>query len=90
MTNLAHLAVVVLIIMLTGCASTLYSDKRLRSDTGGVLGVSPDAVTIQNRRSEGITTYYIAKTKDATYACTTVGGSIMNFGQSLPPRCSKK
>lgn len=79
MTTLTQRAVVFVIAMLTGCASTLYSDERLRSDTGGVLGVSPDEVTIQDRRSQGIATYYKAITKDATYACSTVGGSIMNM-----------
>lgn len=76
--------------LLSACATTFYSDDRLRADTAGVLGTPPDRVAIQDRRASGMTTYYTAKTDSATYACSTVCGSpIMNFGMSCPPTCNK-
>jgi hypothetical protein len=75
--------------LLAGCQATLYSNERVRADTAGVLGVAPESVTIDNRRSSGATTYYTAEVKGQKYACSTIGGSIMNFGMSVPPSCRK-
>jgi hypothetical protein len=87
--NIKYLVVFAYLATLTGCATSLYSNDRLLSDTAGTLGLSPGDITIQDRRSSGATTYYIAKTKSGSYACSTICGSAMNFGMSCPPSCNK-
>lgn len=79
-----------LLALAAGCASTVISDERIRSSTAGVLGLEPDQVTIQNRRSEITNTYYVAKTTDgAEYGCV-ISGSVLSAGMVNPPTCTKK
>lgn len=76
--------------VLAGCVSTL-SEDRIRSETAGAIGVSPDAVTISNVRHEMTNTYYTARTRGGEeYACILNGGNIMTFGMTNPAMCTKK
>lgn len=78
-------------ILLGGCASTILSNERITSETAGALGVSPEELTIQNRRTEMTNTYYTAKTKTGKeYTCIINGGNILTAGMINPPMCSKK
>jgi hypothetical protein len=77
--------------LLTGCASQLLSNERIASETAGIIGVSPQEVTIENRRTEMTNTYYIAKTNDGNeLSCVINGGNIVTFGLVNAPRCAKK
>jgi len=82
-------ACLVVLVGLSGCANSISG---LRNRTSGVLGFSPDKVTITNVRSDSSTTYYIAKTPKGNYACTTAGGVLKAFqmGFTNPPTCNKK
>ena len=81
---------VLLATFVVGCASTVISDERIRSSTAGILGLSPDQVTIQNRRSEITNTYYVAKTaRGDEYVCV-ISGSVLSAGMTNPPTCTKK
>jgi hypothetical protein len=78
------------LITLSGCASTLLSDARLRGNTAMALGQPEEAVTISNRRDDGITnTYYIAHTPRGTFNCSINGGSILDAGMVNAPRCTR-
>ncbi len=82
---------VISVSLLAGCASTMLSNERIASETAGALGVSPDELTIQNRRTEMTNTNYIAKTKTGKeYTCIINGGNALTFGMVNPPMCSKK
>ncbi|EIC28067.1 MULTISPECIES: hypothetical protein [Methylomicrobium] len=87
--NLLYLSIGVL---LTGCTSQLLSNERIASETAGIIGVSPQEVTVENRRTEMTNTYYIAKTKDGSreLSCVINGGNIVTFGLVNAPRCAKK
>ncbi len=83
-------AVLIVVALVAGCASTVISDERIRSSTAGVLGLDPDQIAIQNRRSELTNTYYVAKTgAGAEYACV-ISGSLLSAGLVNTPRCTKK
>ena len=85
------LCAVTLGLLLSGCATTLLSNERIISNTAGVLGISPDDITISNRRTEMVNTYYIAKTKKgAVYACAINGGNLLTAGMVNAPTCKKK
>lgn len=83
-------ALAVIATGLSGCigTKTLVSDSRLASNTAGILGVAPDAVTISDRRSAGTNTYYTAHVCKRSYACTMNGGNLMTFGMMNPPVCN--
>lgn len=84
-------ALVLAPITLVGCASTILSDDKIKSETAGVLGASPDQVVISNRTYDGMTnTFYTASSGGRTYACTINGGTVMSFGQTNPPTCNPK
>lgn len=73
-----------------GCASAVISDERIRSSTAGILGLSPDQVSIQDRRSDITNTYYVAKTaRGDEYGCV-ISGSVLSAGMTNPPTCTKK
>jgi hypothetical protein len=75
--------------MFAGCGLTMQSDDRIRANTAGVLGLSPDEVTIENGRQDFSTTYYVAKTRSGVeYACTILRGPVTGLG--VPPVCNKK
>ena len=73
-----------------GCATTILSNDRITDETAGALGMLPDEITIENRRSEMINTYYSVKTKDGReFNCIINGGNILTLGILNPPRCTK-
>jgi hypothetical protein len=74
----------------SGCVGTkiLVPNSRLASNTAGVLGVSPDAITITDRRGAGTNTYYVAHVANRVYACTVNGGNLMTLGMVNPPTCN--
>ena len=74
----------------SACQTEMMSDDRIVSNTAGVLGVSPDELTISERRSDGATnTYYIAVTRSGRkYACTINGGGLLAMGLVNPPTCN--
>ena len=76
---------------LSACVGTkvLVPDSRLASNTAGVLGVSPDAISITDRRGAGTNTYYTAHVGNRSYACTLNGGNLMTFGMVNPPICTR-
>jgi hypothetical protein len=80
-----------LALALSGCASTLLSDDRLRDNTAGVLGQSPVAVVITDRKYDGFNvTYYTARTPRGVFTCQQEGGTVFDAGlTSHPPTCSR-
>jgi hypothetical protein len=79
----------VALFLLGGCATTILSNDRLTGETAGELGMLPDDITIENRRSEMINTYYSVKTKDGReFNCIINGGNILTLGILNPPRCT--
>ena len=85
--------VIVLSFLVSGLlAACATNENSLRDRSAGVLGYAPSDVTITGLRSDNTTTYYIAKTPKAEYACTTEGGVIqgLQLGLTNPPICNKK
>ena len=79
-----------LVIALSGCASTMLSDNRLRSNTAGVLGQPENAVTITDRSDDGLTnTYYRAHTPRGVFACSANGGGLLAAGILNTPHCTR-
>lgn len=77
-------------VMLAGCASTLLSEDRLKSNTAGVIGVPADQIVISNRREEPPNTYYSVATRaGAKYNCVINGGNFWTAGMVNPPTCGK-
>ncbi len=86
-----HLALILAPIALSGCASTILSDDRIKTNTASALGVSPDQITISDRKYDGMTnTYYTASAAGRTYACTINGGTVISMGITNPPTCTLK
>ncbi len=79
------------IATLAGCASAMLSNERIASNTAGILGLSPNEITIENRRTEMTNTYYTVKTKDGKdFSCVINGGNALTMGMVNPPMCAKK
>lgn len=82
--------------MLTGCASlatgtNMLSDERIKSESSGALGYSPDELNIVSRRTEGVNTYVNLKAKDGKeFTCIINGGNLLSMGLTNPPMCNKK
>ena len=80
----------------TGCASiagktNTLTDDKIKSETSGVLGYSPDDLKITSRRTEGTNTYVGLKTKDGKeFNCIINGGNFLTLGMINPPMCAKK
>lgn len=89
MSNVVRLSLIAVALTLAACAATVISDEKIRSSTAGVLGVEPNQVAIENRRSEMTNTYYVAKTSSGEYACV-ISGSVLSAGLVNPPTCTKK
>jgi hypothetical protein len=69
----------------------MLSDERIKSETGGVLGLSPSQLTIVDRRTEGTNTYVQLKAKTGQeFNCIINGGNLLSMGLVNPPMCSKK
>jgi hypothetical protein len=79
-----------------GCSTVasktnMLTDDSIKSDTGGVLGLSPKQLTIVERRTEGTNTFVQLKANTGQeYACTINGGNLLTFGMVNPPMCAKK
>jgi hypothetical protein len=72
-----------------GCATTILSNDRIIDETAGALKLLPDDITIENRRTEIINTYYSVKTTDGKeYNCIINGGNILTLGILNSPRCT--
>ena len=83
-------ALLLLAFVVSGCTETILSNERIQSTTAAYFGVSPESVTIKNRRTESFNTYYMASlTKGGTYNCV-LDGSIFTLGLTNPPVCNKK
>jgi hypothetical protein len=80
----------------TGCASiasgtNTLTDEKIKSQTSGALGYSPDDILIVSRRTEGTNTYTNLKAKDGKeFTCIINGGNLLTMGMVNPPMCSKK
>lgn len=78
------------LLIVSGCASTLLTDSRLRANTAGVLGQPDAAVTITNRHDDGLTnTYYTARTPRGVFNCSINGGGLLAAGMINTPICHK-
>ena len=81
----------VALILLSGCATTILSNERIASETAGMLGMSKNDITVENRRTEMTNTYYTVKTIDGKeFNCIINGGNILTMGVINPPMCTKK
>jgi hypothetical protein len=81
--------------MLSGCSTVaektnFISDSDIKSKVGGVLGQSPDAVTLVSRRTEGTDTYAVVRVNKKEYSCTLNGGNLLTAGIINPPTCNPK
>ncbi len=86
-----RLALVLVPFAVAGCANSILSDDRIRTNTASTLGVSPDQITISDRKYDGMTnTYYTASAAGRNYACTINGGTVMSMGITNPPTCTPK
>jgi len=80
----------------SGCASlaagtNTLSDERIKSESSGALGYSPDELNIVSRRTEGTNTYVSLKAKDGKeFTCIINGGNLLSMGMTNPPMCNKK
>lgn len=84
------------VLVASGCSSiagstNMLSDDKIKSETAGTLGYSPQDLVIVNRRTEGTNTYVNLKAKDGKeFACTINGGNLLSFGMTNPPACNRK
>lgn len=92
----AALTISFLGISVAGCSTiasstNMLSDEKIKSETGGVLGLSPNQLTIVERRTEGTNTYVQLKAKTGQeFNCIINGGNLLSMGLVNPPMCSKK
>lgn len=73
---------------LSGCAAQMLSNARIADNTAGILGVAPSEVTISDRREVFPNTYYSARVRGASYACTINGGNALSFSMINTPSCT--
>jgi len=79
------------VLLMSGCASTLLSDDRLKSNLAGTLGVQASDLTIESRREQTPNTYVDVKTVTGKeYSCIVNGGGILSAGMVNPPMCGPK
>jgi hypothetical protein len=77
------------LVFFGGCATTILSNDRIVDETAGALGMLPNDITIENRRTEIINTYYTVKTTDGKeFNCIINGGNILTLGILNSPRCT--
>lgn len=78
------------VLAVGGCADKLLSDDSIRASTATVLNQPAASIRIADRRYDGATnTSYTATTPHGTYRCTINGGTVMAFGMTNPPQCSR-
>lgn len=83
--------VVLVAAILTGCTATMLSDERIRSNTAGVLGTAESEISLSERRTQGVNTYYVATKADgSSYACVINGGNLLTMGVVNAPICHKR
>lgn len=76
---------------LSGClTANVTSDARIESETAGIIGVSPSEVSISDRRTVGVNTYYTARAGQRSWSCVMNGGNVMTFGLTNPPSCTPR
>ena len=87
----AFLCIVAGGIALSGCAEKLMSDSHISDTTAMALNLPASAVTISDRRYDGMTdTYYTAQTPKGSYSCKINGGTVMALGVANLPECSPR
>jgi len=87
--NKPTLAIFAASLALSGCASTMLSDARIRENTA--MALNEPSVTISNRHDNGLTdTFYMARTARASYNCTINGGGLLAAGITNPPQCVRR
>jgi hypothetical protein len=80
----------------TGCAAiasgtNTLTDERIKAETSGALGYSPDQIDIVSRSTQGVNTYVsLVAAGKQEYTCIINGGNILTMGMVNPPMCSKK
>ena len=76
-------------LVLAGCADQMLSDARIRDQAAMALGQPASAVTITDRRYDGMTnTFVIARTPRGVYRCTINGGGVLAMGIVNPAICT--
>ncbi|WP_158744937.1 hypothetical protein [Acidisphaera sp. L21] len=89
MTNKKLLAALAGLLLLSGCQSAMLSDDRIADNTAGIIGTSPDGVTISGRHGDATNTYYTATLRNGRhYACVINGGGLLAAGLTNPPTCN--
>ena len=89
-------AALIAALLLGGCATvaestTMLSDEKILSQTGGALGYPATDLTITSRRTEGTNTYVDLRAKDKKeFTCIINGGNLLSFGMTNPPQCNRK
>ena len=84
------------LLSIVGCTTianktNTLTDDRIKSETGGALGLSPNQLSIVDRRTEGVNTYVQLKANTGQeFSCIINGGNLLSFGMVNPPMCSKK
>ena len=85
------LPVLTLLVILSGCASQMLSDDRLRTHTAPLVGVSATDLTIVSRSEQGTNTFYTVRTSaGAEYLCSINGGGVLAAGMVQGGQCTKK
>lgn len=81
---------------LSGCAAIAggtnsLTDERIKAETSGALGYSPEQIDIVSRSIQGVNTYVgLVAAGKQQYTCIINGGNILTLGMVNPPMCSKK
>jgi hypothetical protein len=84
------MSLLLIVFVTAGCTETILSNERIQSTTAAYFGVKPESVTIKNRRTESLNTYYLASlAKGGSYNCV-MDGSILTWGLTNPPVCKKR
>ena len=90
------LAIPCVLLSIAGCttiatSTNMLTDEKIKSETGGALGFSPNQLTILDRRTEGVNTYVQLKANTGQeFNCIINGGNLLSMGIVNPPMCSKK
>ena len=83
------------VIGVAGCttfaeSTNTLTDDRIKSELSGVLGYSPNELTITNKRTQGTNTYINVEVAGKEYNCMINGGNFMTLGMTNPPACAPK
>ena len=83
------------LLLVSGCAiglgqGQLLSDERILQETARALSLEPSDITISDRETSGVNTYYTVTTIDGRELnCLLNGGNILSLGLTNPPLCAK-